>query len=123
MRVRVRKVTESIRARMNYLTDTSSDDEDDLRLPSVDPHDLPRLSRLAGELAGVLEPVCPRPAFQVRLKESLLAAASQRLAAERESRVSELRRRWVFIGAAAGSMVSLAGIVAAVLLHQRAIRL
>lgn len=123
MRARVRKVTESIRARVNYLTDTSFDDEADFGLPSVEPDDVPRLSQLAGQLAGVLAPVSPRPAFEARLKESLLAAASQRLAAERESRVSALRRRWVLIGAAAGSVMSVAGIVAAVLLHQRTIRL
>jgi hypothetical protein len=123
MRTRIRKVTESIKARVNYLTDTSFDDEDDLGIPPVDYGDVTRLSQLAGQVAGVLAPVPPRAAFQARLKESLLAAASQRLAAEREGRVSALRRRWVLIAAAAGSVMSVAGIVAAVLLHQRTIRL
>jgi hypothetical protein len=123
MRTRIRKVTESIKARVNYLTDTSFDDEDDLGVPPVDYRDVTRLSQLVGQVAGVLAPVPPRPAFQARLKESLLAAASQRLAAERESRGSALRRRWVLIAAAAGSVMSVAGIVAAVLLHQRTIRL
>jgi arginine/ornithine N-succinyltransferase beta subunit len=123
MRTRIRKVTESIKARVNYLTDTSFADEDDLGIPPVDYEDVTRLSQLAGQVAGALAPVPPRPAFQARLKESLLAASSQRLAAERESRVSALRRRWVLIGAAAGSVMSVAGIVAAVLLHQRTIRL
>jgi len=123
MRARVRGVTESLKARVSYLTDTSFDDEADVGLPAVEPEDVPRLSQLAGQLANVLSPVAPRPAFEARLRESLLAAASQRLAAERESRVSALRRRWVLIGAAAGSVMSVAGIVAAVLLHQRTIRL
>jgi hypothetical protein len=123
MRARVRGVTESLKARVSYLTDTSFDDEADVGLPAVEPEDVPRLSQLAGQLANVLVPVAPRPAFEARLRESLLAAASQRLAAERESRVSALRRRWVLIGAAAGSVMSVAGIVAAVLLHQRTIRL
>ena len=123
MRARVRGVTESLKARVSYLTDTSFDDEADVGLPAVEPEDVPRLSQLAGQLASVLAPVSPRPAFEARLRESLLAAASQRLAAERESRVAALRRRWMLIGAAAGSVMSVAGIVAAVLLHQRTIRL
>jgi hypothetical protein len=79
---------------------------------------------LSGQIKDVLVPVPHRPAFQAKLRASLLAAASQRLAVQQmESRVSFWRRRWILVGAAAGSVLWVAGIVAALLVHQRTIRL
>jgi len=96
---------------------------DGLSLSPADQARVAQLTHMVGRLKVVCVPVTPRSDFQARLKERLLAAASQRLAAEKESRISALRNRWVLIGAAAASALSVAGIVAAVLFHQRTIRL
>jgi|YNPNPStandDraft_1061719.scaffolds.fasta_scaffold13545_3 hypothetical protein len=126
MKTILQELTRRIRARIDYLTLTLfAEDEEADYLPSAERIDVTSLRRLTERLHDTLVPVSPRADFQARLKESLLAAASQRLAAEREGRIAALRRRWMLIGAAAGSlsMLSVAGIVAAVLLHQRTIRL
>jgi hypothetical protein len=117
-------MVESIMARVDRLVGMPFNREGNLRLSPLDQAELAPLTQLAGQIKDVLVPVSHRPAFQVRLKESLLAAASQRLAVQHmESRVSFWRRRWVLIGAAAGSALWVAGVVAAFLLHQRTIRL
>ncbi|MCS7261397.1 MAG: hypothetical protein NZ765_11590 [Anaerolineae bacterium] len=126
MKTILRELLRSVRARIELLILTlfAYDGEVDYS-PYAEKVDVAGLQRLTERLHAALVPVSPRAEFQARLKESLLAAASQRLAAERESRIAALRRRWMLIGAAAGSlsMLSVAGIVAAVLLHQRTIRL
>ncbi|MGQ9501553.1 MAG: hypothetical protein ACUVSF_12815 [Anaerolineae bacterium] len=125
MKAILRKLVRSVRARIELLILTlfAYDEEEDYFY--TEKIDIAGLQQLTERLHDTLVPVSPRAEFQARLKESLLAAASQRLAAERESRVAALRRRWMLIGAAAGSlsMLSVAGIIAAVLLHQRTIRL
>ena len=124
MRTRIEQIVESIMARADRLIGMSFNGEDSLSLSPVDQAELVSLTQLAGQVKNALVPVTHRPAFQARLKESLLAAASQRLAVQQmKSRVSFWRRRWVLIGAAAGSALSVAGIVAAFLVHQRTIRL
>lgn len=126
MKMILRKMLRSVRARIElwFLTLFAYDAEADY-FPYTEKIDVAGLQRLTERLHDALVPVSPRAEFRARLKENLLAAASQRLAAERESRIAALRRRWMLIGAAAGSlsMLSVAGIVAAVLLHQRTIRL
>lgn len=85
--------------------------------------ELKPLLRIAERVKATLVPVAPSPAFEAGLKQDLLAAAIKR-AEEKEDkkRVSFLRRRGVLIGAAAvGSVLSVAGIVAALLLRQRSI--
>ncbi len=85
--------------------------------------ELTPLLGIAERVKAVLVPVTPSPAFEAGLKQDLLAAAIKRAEEEEEKkRVSFLRRRGVLIGAAAvGSALSVAGIVAALLLRQRAI--
>ncbi len=85
--------------------------------------ELTPLLGIAERVKAALVPVEPSRAFEAGLKQDLLAAAIKR-AEEKEDkkRVSFLRRRGVLIGAAAvGSVLSVAGIVAALLLRQRAI--
>ncbi|PWH19321.1 MAG: hypothetical protein DDG58_05125 [Ardenticatenia bacterium] len=126
MKTILRELIRNIQTRINLLIlMLFADDGEGDHLPYTERVDVASLQRLTERLHDALVPVSPRADFQARLKESLLAAASQRLAAERESRIAALRRRWMLIGAAAGSlsMLSVAGIVAAVLLHQRTIRL
>jgi len=126
MKTILREMIRNIQARMNLLIlMLFADDGEEDYIPYAERVDIASLRQLTERLHDALVPVSPRTDFQARLKESLLAAASQRLAAERESRIAALRRRWMLIGAAAGSlsMLSVAGIVAAVLLHQRTIRL
>ena len=126
MKTILRNLLRNVRARIELLILTlfAYDGEVDY-FPYTKKIDVAGLQRLTERLHDALVPVSPRAEFQARLKENLLAAASQRLAAEREGRIAALRRRWMLIGAAAGSlsMLSVAGIVAAVLLHQRTIRL
>lgn len=125
MKIILREMLRSLRARIELwiLTLLGYDAEADYFY--MEKIDVAGLQRLTERLHDTLVPISPRAEFRARLKESLLAAASQRLAAERQSRIAALRRRWMLIGAAAGSlsMLSVAGIVAAVLLHQRTIRL
>jgi len=123
MRTAMKKVVESATARLGWLIGPSLNDVDGLSLSPADQAQVAQLTHMVGRLKEVCVPVTPRSDFQARLKERLLAAASQRLAAEKESRVSALRNRWVLVGAAAASALSVAGIVAAVLFHQRIIRL
>ncbi len=126
MKTILRGLIKSIRTRIELLILTPFVYEGEVDyFPYTEKIDVAGLQRLTERLHDALVPVSPRAEFRARLKENLLAAASQRLAAERESRIAALRRRWMLIGAAAGSlsMLSVAGIVAAVLLHQRTIRL
>ncbi|MGQ9786265.1 MAG: hypothetical protein ACUVSJ_07380, partial [Anaerolineae bacterium] len=103
MKAILRKLVRSVRARIELLILTlfAYDEEEDYFY--TEKIDIAGLQQLTERLHDTLVPVSPRAEFQARLKESLLAAASQRLAAERESRVAALRRRWMLIGAAAGS--------------------
>jgi len=85
--------------------------------------ELTPLLGIAERVKAALVPVAPSRAFEAGLKQDLLAAAIKRAEEEEDKkRVSFLRRRGVLIGAAAvGSALSVAGIVAALLLRQRAI--
>jgi anti-sigma-K factor RskA len=126
MRTVLEKLAESVTTRLDWLIGASiSDrsDEGELMLSAADQEHVARLTQTVAQIKDAFVPVTPRPDFRARLKQSLLAAAGQRLAAQEESRVSALRRRWVIIGAAAGSALSVFGIVMAVLVHQRTIRL
>jgi anti-sigma-K factor RskA len=126
MRTVLEKVAESVTTRLDWLIGVSINDgidEGEMMLSAADQAQVARLAQTVAQIKDAFVPVTPRPDYRTRLKESLLAAAGQRLAAQEESRVSALRRRWVFIGAAAGSALSVFGIVMALLVHQRTIRL
>jgi hypothetical protein len=119
--MRDKVMTEVLAAHANYLVGDETNSEDYLNLFPAYRAELAPLLRIAERVKAVLVPVTPSPAFEAGLKQDLLAAAIRR--AEKRStgrQVSFLRRRWVLIGAAAvGSVLSVAGIVAAVLWRQR----
>jgi hypothetical protein len=71
-----------------------------------------------------MTPIEVRAEFRAKLKKELMARANQLVEENRieAKQVPLFHRRWVIIGAAAGSVVlSVAGIVAAVLLRQRSV--
>jgi len=116
-------VVEVLAAHADQLMGDGVESEEYLNLFPAYRAELTPLLRVAEQIKSALVPVAPSPAFEAGLKKDLLGAAIKR-AEEREEkrRVSVLRRRGVLIGAAAvGSALSVAGIVAALLLRQRAI--
>jgi hypothetical protein len=124
MRMEIEQIVESIVARVDRLIGMPFGSDNNLKLSPMNQAELASLIQLSGLIKDVLVPVPHRPAFQAKLKANLLAAASQRLAVQQmESHLSFWRRRWILVGAAAGSAVWVAGIVAAFLVHQRTIRL
>jgi hypothetical protein len=115
-------VVEVLAAHADHLTGDGPESEHYLNLFPAYRAELTPLLRIAERVKATLVPVNPSPAFEAGLKQDLLEAAIQR-AEEKEDkkRVSFLRRRGVLIGAAAvGSVLSVAGIIAALLLRQRA---
>ncbi len=115
-------VVEVLAAHADHLIGDGADSEDYLNLFPAYRAELTPLLGVAERVKAALVPVAPSPAFEAGLKQDLLAAAIKRAEEKEEKkRVSFLRRRWVLIGAAAvGSALSVAGIVAALLLRQRA---
>ena len=115
-------VVEVLAAHADRLMDDGPESEDYLNLFPAYRAELTPLLEIAERVKAALVPVTPSPAFEAGLKQDLLAAAIQR-AEERESRkqVSFLRRRGLLIGAAVGSVLSVAGIITALLLRQRSI--
>jgi hypothetical protein len=119
----MRKIAEALAAYIDYLVGLGPTCPDDQQLTPADRAQLEVLLSIADQLKRVLTPVAPRPDFESRLRESLLAAAVQRSTLSgRNGRAPGLvRRRWVLIGAAAGSLLSMAGIITAVILRQRSV--
>lgn len=119
----MRKVAEMLAAYIDYLVGIGATCPDGQELAPADRDQLEVLFSIADQLRRVLTPVAPRPSFERQLKDNLLAAAVQRVATpSRNGRASGLmRRRWVLVGAAAGSLLSMAGIVTAVILRQRSV--
>ncbi len=70
------------------------------------------LRRLVHLLRQTLRPVQPRPAYRQALAEQLYASALQ-------VTVQPGRMRWLVIGSAIGSLLSLIGVLTALLLRQR----
>ena len=109
-------------AHADYLVSTKTGDEDQMKRLPAHQVELAPLLQIAERLNRTLKPVTPTPAFKTKLRQELLAAATRR-AAERgiEKQVPFLRRKGVVIGVAAiiGSVLSVAGIVAALLWRQR----
>jgi hypothetical protein len=115
-------VVEVLAAHADHLMDDGPESEDYLNLFPAYRAELTPLLGIAERVKAALVPVTPSPAFEAGLKQDLLEAAIQRAEEKEEKkRVSFLRRRGVLIGAAAvGSALSVAGIIAALLLRQRA---
>ena len=115
-------VVEVLAAHADHLMDDGPESEDYLNLFPAYRAELTPLLEIAERVKAALVPVTPSPAFEAGLKQDLLEAAIQRAEEKEEKkRVSFLRRRGVLIGAAAvGSALSVAGIIAALLLRQRA---
>jgi len=77
---------------------------------------------LSGQLNAAMQPVSPVKEFRSRLKSELMAAAARKKEPVVRSETSPIwQNRWVLVGAAAGSVLSVAGVVTAVLLHQRSV--
>ena len=109
-------------AHADYLISTKTWDEDQMKRLPARQVELAPLLQIAERLNRALKPVTPASAFKTRLRQELLATAARR-AEERgiEKQVPFLRRKEVVIGVAAviGSVLSVAGIVAALLWRQR----
>jgi hypothetical protein len=115
-------VVEVLAAHADHLVDDGPESENYLNLFPAYRAELTPLLEIAERVKAALLPVTPSPAFEAGLKQDLLEAAIQRAEEKEEKkRVSFLRRRGVLIGAAVvGSALSVAGIIAALLLRQRA---
>lgn len=119
----MRKVAEVLAAYIDYLVGLGTTYPDGGQLAPAERAQLEVLFSIADQLRRVLTPVTPRASFESQLKDRLLAAGAQRVAApSHNGRASGLmRRRWVLVGAAAGSLLSMAGIITAVILRQRSV--
>jgi hypothetical protein len=116
-------IVEVLAAHADRLAGNKANGEDFLKLFPDHKAELAPLLRVAERVKSVLVPVAPTPAFELGLKKDLLEAALQRAEEQSSERqVSFLRRRGVLIGAAVGSVLSVAGIIIAALLwRQRSI--
>lgn len=76
------------------------------------------LLALADHLQAILIPVQPDPDFRRRLHGDLLLEAQERTA-EPQVSLFQQHRRGILIGAALGSLASVAGVVLAFVLRQR----
>jgi hypothetical protein len=113
-------VVEVLAAHADRLVGNKAQSEDFLKLFPDHKAELAPLLRVAERVKAVLVPVAPQPAFELGLRKDLLEAAIQRAEEQRSPRqVSFLRRRGVLIGAAVGSVLSVAGIIIAALLWRQ----
>lgn len=69
---------------------------------------------LAKKLAALLVPVEPLPSFREGLGQELLAVAQEKMASPRLTAQAHGRRWEILVGAAVGSLVSVAAVVALV---------
>ncbi|UCC86056.1 MAG: hypothetical protein JSV81_14500 [Anaerolineales bacterium] len=115
-------LVEVLAAHADRLVGNQANGEDFLELFPDHKAELAPLLRVAERVRAVLVPVTPTPAFETGLKKDLLEAAIRRVEEQKsKKKVSFLRRRGVLIGAAVGSVLSVAGIIAALLWRQRSI--
>jgi hypothetical protein len=83
-------------------------------------HDLRALMRIVRQLKRFLKPVRPSAAYRQALGDELVEAAREHLVPRITVRNPFRRQRLIIWGAAIGSVVSvIAGIVAAVLIHNK----
>jgi hypothetical protein len=116
-------VVEVLAAHADQLVGNGADGEDYLNLFPTYRAELEPLLQIAERVKAVLVAVEPAPTFEAGLRQDLMAAAIRRAEEqEKQRRIFRLRRRGILIGAAAvGSALSVAGLVAALLLRQRAL--
>ena len=95
-------------------------DDDLTHLEARDAAEIGPYMHLTSQLQAAMKPVSPPMEFRSRLKNELVAAAVKKNApVVRVESPPIWQNRWVLAGAAAGSVLSVAGVVMAVLLHQR----
>ena len=115
-------VVEVLAAHADNLAGNEANSEEYLDLFPTYQEELGPLLRIADRVKAALSPVVVSSEFEASLKKDLLEAALQRAEEQSSERqVSFLRRRGVLIGAAVGSVLSVAGIITALLLRQRSI--
>jgi hypothetical protein len=113
-------IVEVLAAHADQLANSETDADEYAILFPAHRAELAPLLQVAQQIKRVLVPVTPSAEFETGLKRDLLAAALQRAEAESARRpTSLLYRRRILIGAAIGSAISLAGIVAALLWRGR----
>lgn len=121
--MRKKQMIELLATHANRLIANQADEIDDMDLSDADRSQITQIKQFAGQIKETLVPITCSPEFKARLKQDLMTAYAldtEGQAEQNRDRVPVLRRRWVLVGAAAGSVaLSAAGILAAVLLRQR----
>jgi len=113
-------LAELLAAHADQLLNEETGSEDYAHLFPAHEGELASLLQIAQRVKAALVPTTPAPEFEAGLKRELLAAAVRRAEAKRSRKsIPLLQRRGVLIGAAVGSAISVAGIVAALLWRQR----
>jgi hypothetical protein len=120
--MRTRTLIEALTWHIDSLVGIRTDGPADQDLSPTDQAVLDALLPLAAQTKRALTPVVPSRAFEAQLREKLYAAAARRAEERRHAGCdSSVQRRWVLIGAAAGSILSVVGVIAAVLWRQRSL--
>jgi hypothetical protein len=109
-------IAEVLAAHADQLLNEETGSEDYAHLFPAHEGELASLLQIAQRVKAALVPATPSPEFEAGLKRELLTAAMQRRS---RKPIPLLQRRGVLIGAAVGSAISVAGIVAALLWRQR----
>ncbi len=112
-------IVEVLAAHADQLANSETDADEYAILFPAHQAELAPLLQVAQQIKTVLVPVTLSPEFETGLKRDLLAAALRRAEAQSTRRPTSLYRRRILIGAAIGSAISLAGIVAALLWRGR----
>jgi hypothetical protein len=113
-------IAEVLAAHADQLLHKETDSEDYAHLFPAHEGELAPLLQIAQRVKAALVPATLSPEFEAGLKRELLAAAVRRAEAKRSGKpIPLLQRRGVLIGAAVGSVISVAGIIAALLWRQR----
>jgi hypothetical protein len=113
-------IAEVLAAHADQLLNKETNSQDYVNLFPDHEGELTPLLQIAQRIRETLVPVAPSPEFEASLKRELLTAAVKRAEAQKSRNHSPLlQRRGVLIGAAVGSAISVAGIIAALLWRQR----
>ena len=118
--MRKRVLVAAVAAYADHLTGRRADRGEVLDLGPDCRAEIAPLLRISDRLKAGLRPVAPSPGFKAQLRGALMAEATRR-AEERAAgkKASWLQRRGVVIGAVVGSVLSVAGIIAAIVWRQR----
>jgi 2-polyprenyl-6-methoxyphenol hydroxylase-like FAD-dependent oxidoreductase len=99
---------------------TTTTEDDLIHLNPREAEEIAPYLRLSEQIRAAMEPVSPSQEFRSKLRDDLVAAKNNIPVAD--TKASPIwHNRWVLVGAAAGSILSVAGVVTAVLLHQRSV--